>query len=63
MKYIYFFILIILSSCDKKQVYNTYKEVDDLIDEAKTLHDSAMKDLELIHSKNDSLINIYFPTK
>lgn len=61
MKYIYFFILFILSSCDNKQAYNVYKEVDDLIDYTKALHDSAMKDLELISCKNDSLINIYFP--
>jgi hypothetical protein len=62
MKYIYFFLLvIILSSCDNKQVYDTYKEVDDLLNEAKLLHDSATKDLELIHLKNDSLIDIYFP--
>lgn len=63
MKYIYFFILVVLSSCDNKQVYDTYKEVDYLMNKTKALHDSAMKDLELIHSKNDSLINIYFPIK
>ena len=63
MKYIYFFILVVLSSCDNKQVYDTYKEVDYLMNKTKALHDSAIKDLELIHSKNDSLIDIYFPTK
>lgn len=63
MKYIYFFILVILSSCDNKQVYDAYKEVDNLIDHTKALHDSALKDLKLITCKNDSLIDIYFPKK
>jgi hypothetical protein len=68
MKYIYFFILITLSSCENKQVYSTYKkannlinEASNLINEAKLMYDSAIIDLKLTTFKNDSLPSVYFP--
>jgi hypothetical protein len=61
MKYIYFFILITLSSCENKQVYSTYKKASNLINEAKLMYDSAIIDLKLTTFKNDSLPSVYFP--
>jgi hypothetical protein len=60
MKYIYFFILITLSSCENKQVYSTYKKASNLINEAKLMYDSAIIDLKLTTFKNDSLPSVYF---
>lgn len=63
MKYYFLFLLLILSSCENKTVCSVYKTVDSLYEVTKAIHDSALINLEIIHSKNDSLLDIHFPKK
>ena len=38
-----------------------YKEYDELIAETNSLNDSALMYLKMLHERNDSLLDIYFP--
>jgi len=48
-------------SCTEDCSKVSYADIDSLVKETISLRDSAVKNLELIHTKNDSLLDIYFP--
>jgi len=60
MKYICLLIFVMVS-CTEDCSKVSYADIDSLVKETISLRDSAVRNLELIHTKNDSLLDIYFP--
>jgi hypothetical protein len=48
-------------SCTEECSKVSYTDIDSLMQETEYLRDSAVKNLELLYIKNDSLLDIYFP--
>ena len=60
MKYICLLIFVMVS-CTEECSKVSYTDIDSLMQETEYLRDSAVKNLELLYIKNDSLLDIYFP--
>ena len=61
MKYLGFIALLALITALSIKPKSIEERVEEQIEKSVALHDSAMIILRLIHDKNDSLLDAYFP--